>query len=423
MATSRTYRRSHRKCILASCFLFLLLVTPSMQCGPGPRAGRRHPRKRTPLVFKQHLPNVSENNLGASGPTDERGPILRSDSRFKKELLMNTNPDIVFKEEEGNQDDRLMTQRCKDKVNTLAISVMNQWPNVKLRITEAWDEKRETGPIMHARDSLHYEGRAVDITTSDRDRSKYGMLARLAYEAGFDWVYYESRGHIHCSVKSDSSIAVKTGGCFSGQMEVTVPGGTSLPMSHIQVGDNVLTLSDDGRLVYDMVIAFFHQNPIETAYYLTLHTANGKQVSMTPDHLIYASGSNASVYNFDPIFTRNVLIGDFVLTKSGDKYEKSMVVGVKESVQKGLYAPLTKHGTVVVNHVITSCYAVIYSHDIAHASLAPLRWAHQLADLTQLLGSFEFNRKEEVHTDVHWYAQLLLGLAQVALPSSFLYPQ
>lgn len=404
--------------------LCLLLGTAS-GCSPGPGGGRRRsPRKLTPLVFKQHVPNVPENMLAASGLPE--GRLDRGHKRFR-DLVPNYNADIIFKDEEGTGADRLMTQRCKSKLNTLAVSVMNQWPGVRLRVTEGWDEEGH-----HAPHSLHYEGRAVDVTTSDRERSKYGMLARLAVEAGFDWVYYESRTHIHCSVKSESYGSARTGGCFHGDALVQSPVGPKR-LADLLIGDQVLALDADGRTaVYSEVIAFLDRQPEADRLFYTIVTDTGRQITLTPGHLLFYAGSVKD--SPQPAFAGHVAPGGFVLVQgvesngtefngthkwrhlsadgrtSGVRLER--VRGVRAVWMSGVYAPLTREGTVIVDGVAASCYAGVQNQALAHWAFAPLRLWRSLAASSE--------PKPCGLEGVHWYADTLYRLFYRLLPSSYL---
>ncbi|XP_046570357.1 sonic hedgehog protein A-like [Haliotis rubra] len=405
--------------LVQAVLIILLLVTPlSLQCGPGRGSGRRRrPRKLTPLVFKQHVPNVSENTIGASGLSD--GAITKEDAKFK-DLVSNENSNIEFKDEERTGADRMMSERCKEKLNMLAISVMNQWPGVKLRVTEAWDEDG-----THSKDSLHYEGRAVDITTSDKDRAKYGMLARLAVESGFDWVYYESRNHIHCSVKSDSSVAIKIGGCFPGYGMVTTQRGT-VSMDRLAVGDMVLSVGSDGQLEFSEVITFLDRNTGETALFYTIGTEDGRTITLTAKHLIYASDSNSTTDVFDNsvvVYAETVKPGQYLLYHDDNvEYLKaSRVTMVTSRTERGVYAPLTHSGTIVVDGVVASCYAVINNANIAHLVFAPIRGLHDLSAhapwLTQLSSAVNTPDPKGVHR----YAKALYNFASLFLSRSVLY--
>lgn len=81
--------------------------------------------------------------------------------------------------------------------------------NSQLRVQEAY---RPTG--VHSARSLHCEGRAIDLTLGRpgakesyrgaESAAALERLAKLCWQAGFDWVYFENGGtgpHVHASVR------------------------------------------------------------------------------------------------------------------------------------------------------------------------------------------------------------------------------
>lgn len=357
-------------------FICLSLVSSVMGCGPGRGYGRRkHPKKLLPLTYKQYIPNVAEKTLGASGRYE--GKITRNSERFK-ELTPNYNTDIIFKDEENTGADRLMTQRCKDKLNSLAISVMNQWPGIKLRVTEGWDEDGH-----HSMESLHYEGRAVDITTSDRDKSKYGTLSRLAVEAGFDWVHYESKAHIHCSVKAENSVAAKSGGCFPGSASVTLQDGRRKPVRDLKVGDKVLAANSEGKIVYTDFIMFMDQDSTTRRVFYVIETKEAK-ITLTAAHLLFVvSNSTDGPHTTSGVFASKIKPGQklVVFDDLHNQLKSVTVERIYMEEYEGSFAPVTVQGTIVVDQVLASCYAVIEDHNLAHWALAPVRFSYWLSSL------------------------------------------
>lgn len=143
------------------------------------------------LQLGERFPDQAENEV--VGGVQLR--LSRKDPKWQRLTLCRATA-VIFKDEERNGSDRYMTVRLCDLLGRLGRSVEREWPGLSLRVTEAWDDRGE-----HGRASLHYEGRAADLTTSDSEPSRLGRLAFLAVEAGLDWVYFENRTHVHVSVR------------------------------------------------------------------------------------------------------------------------------------------------------------------------------------------------------------------------------
>uniref|UniRef100_A0A1B0BBC5 Protein hedgehog n=1 Tax=Glossina palpalis gambiensis TaxID=67801 RepID=A0A1B0BBC5_9MUSC len=312
--------------------------------------------------------------------------------------------------------------RCKDKLDILAISVINQWPTTRLRVIESWDED---GEYLHGKNSLHYEGRAVDITTDDRDTSKYGMLARLAVEAGFDWVYYENRDYIHCSVKSDSFHTPHDSGCFTKDSIVLTSNGSTKAMSDLIIGDRVLSVNDHGEPIFSEIILFMDRNLEQTEQFIQLTTEKGAVLTVTPAHLvmIWNPEKMLASYVFADQITRKdqVFVHDFTKALRPER-----VIKLETVTRKGVVAPLTRAGTIVVNSVAASCYAIVNSQKLAHWSLAPMRlWSSILSYMHPSNQSKETVKEEkrkkrlaveEYQSGVHWYAKALYTIKDYVLP-------
>ena len=226
----------------------------------------------------------------------------------------------------------------------------------------------------------------------------------------------------------DSSIAIYTGGCFPPTSLALLDSGISMPLSRLSVGDQVLTMGAGGHLEYSEVLMFLDRDLSAQAAFYTIHTDNGNNISLTPSHMIYVGNSrDLSPDELQPIYAKDVVKGQYVYTVvdsvENHVIEVSQVTRISMRTEVGYFAPLTRHGTIIIDNVIASCYARIDSQTIAHLSFAPVR---MLKYFSQLLCEHQkswhllFGNSNE-NGGVHWYAGFLQTIAYYVIPNSHWY--
>lgn len=163
---------------------------------PAPPPDLHNPVRPAPAAFPpdSNLPRGKESL--ASGPIDLKSFNPTND------LVRFADARVWFESDHDHhtddEDDHIIHQAVE--VPLMRLVNLLEKKGGKLKIQEAYraaDKNR-----IHLDISLHCEGRAVDLTC---EKVGLGDLAKLAWQAGFDFVLYEvpkkSGVHLHCSVK------------------------------------------------------------------------------------------------------------------------------------------------------------------------------------------------------------------------------
>ena len=114
-----------------------------------------------------------------------------------------------------------------------------------------------------------------------------------------------------------------------------------------------------GRTSYSDVVYVPHGANSDDALFTHITTASGRDIKMTPSHIILAGPCRSSA-SLPLAHASSVSVGDCVMTVSG----KDMVSTVETVQGKGLYTVVTKEEYVVVNGIIASPFAA--NHMVAN---------------------------------------------------------
>uniref|UniRef100_A0A1I8BTW4 HintN domain-containing protein n=1 Tax=Meloidogyne hapla TaxID=6305 RepID=A0A1I8BTW4_MELHA len=172
--------------------------------------------------------------------------------------------------------------------------------------------------------------------------------------------------------------------CFSGDTLVQTANGVKR-MDRLEVGELVLVPASSNSLKFERVEMFYHRKPDENTLFFQIETETGKQLSLTPLHLLPFGNCSEMAYeelDSDKIerwlqksrFAHKARVDDcvFTVTQQNNKNIKVNVERIRKigrRYSRGIYSPMTVEGALLTNGILSSCFSQIESHAVQKAYL------------------------------------------------------
>ncbi len=118
-------------------------------------------------------------------------------------------------------------------------------------------------------------------------------------------------------------------------------------------------------------------------------------------------------FKFAKYLNREDLIVTFDFEKQMQVEEKIKSILI-EPVE-GYAAPLTMSGTILVDGILASCYAIIDSQTLAHSVMAPARWWYSIHGMIYQAAPESLSSHLQIGKQMngtHWYPAMLESFTQ-----------
>jgi len=154
----------------------------------------------------------------------------------------------------------------------------------------------------------------------------------------------------------------------------------SKKISDLSVNDSVLVVDKNDQheiLKFSKIVSFLHKVENVNAQFKRIYfnssqnsTTLYNHITITEKHLILVGKryENGSTETFNYIPARDIEIGDMLKYYDyNPKVHRIVYVYKIENIalDKGIYAPLTEQGTIVVDNILVSCYSMVKNHKLA----------------------------------------------------------